>query len=116
MKSKSTPQLDQEEKTPGKGELFSSLLLDLFISLKQRSEGLLNCFVHICGLYSIGVNVQQHLWMWERPLPGGSNTQAQSLRAASEQNLKRRYIFDSIRLRTLERGGLSPVTAASLPN
>lgn len=116
MKSKSTPQLDQEEKTPGKGELFSSLLLDLFISLKQRSEGLLNCFVHICGLYSIGVNVQQHLWMWERPLPGGSNTQAQSQRAASEQNLKRRYIFDSIRLRTLERGGLSPVTAASLPN
>ncbi|XP_029700553.1 LIM domain only protein 7 isoform X7 [Takifugu rubripes] len=67
MKSKSTPQLDQDEKTPWKG-----------------------------------VNVQQHLW-WERPLPGGSNTQAQSQRAASEQDLKRRYILDSIRLRTLER-------------
>ncbi|XP_056910531.1 LIM domain only protein 7-like isoform X6 [Takifugu flavidus] len=67
MKSKSTPQLDQDEKTPWKG-----------------------------------VNVQQHLW-WERPLPGGSNTQAQSQRAASEQDLKRRYILDSIRIRTLER-------------
>lgn len=74
----------------------------------------MNCFLHICGLYSVGVNVQQHLWLWERPLPGGSNTQGQ--RAASEQDLKRRYILDSIRLRTLERGGLSPVTAASLPN
>lgn len=76
----------------------------------------MNYFVHICGLYSVGGNVQQHLWLWERPLPGGYNTQAQSQRAASEQDLKRRYILDSIRLRTLERGGLSPVTAASLPN
>lgn len=60
--------------------------------------------------------MQQHIWLWDRPLRGGSNMQTQSQRAASELDLKRRYILDSIRLRTLERGGLSPVAAASLSN
>lgn len=59
--------------------------------------------------------MKQALWLPDRPLRSGHDTQAQSQWAASELDL-RRYILDSIRLRELERGGLSPRTAAFLPN
>lgn len=68
------------------------------------------------GLHSADVNVKQALWPWDRPLRSGPETQAQSQWAASELDLKRRYFLNAIRLRELERGGLSARSAASLPN
>lgn len=77
---------------------------------------MLNYFAHVFGLYSVGVNVQQALLLWERPLHGRRGVHPQSQQSTSELDLKRRYILNSIRLKYLERGGLSPRTAASLPN
>lgn len=88
----------------------------IYIMKKEQSAWTIDCFVHVFGLYSVGVNVKQALWLPDRPLRSGHDTQAQSQWAASELDLRRRYFLDSIRLRELERGGLSPCTAASLPN
>lgn len=115
MKSKSTPQLDLEEKPPLKGEVLSASYIYLYHG-KKKSEGLLIRLVHVSGLYSVGVNVKQTLWLGDRPLRGGHDTQAQSQWAASDLDLKRRCVLNAIKIRGLERGGLSPRAAASLPN
>lgn len=99
MKSKSTPQLDHQEKTPWKGEA-SSASCGYSWSEEPFSTRL--------RAVSVGVNVHQATRRWDR-----YELQAQGQRAASELDLKKRYIFESIRLRELERGGLGPRSAAS---
>lgn len=105
MKSKSSPQLHQEVKTPWKGEVFFCVQTFIFIMKRKAEWRTIDCSVHTSGLYSVGVNVKQALWQWDQ---SGRDTQAQSQWAASELDRERRYFLHSIRLRELERGGLSP--------
>lgn len=94
-----------------------SFLCPTFIYTTNKEEWrTIDFVVHILGLRSVDVNVKQALWLWDSPLQSGDDTQAQRQWAASELDLKRRYFLNAIRLRELERGGLSPRTAASLPN
>ncbi len=120
IKSKSSPQLDEEEKPQRRGSFswftkFSiCLVLLLFDSLKivLLITPCPNAVAHTCGLNTGGMAQ----WLLEEQLRSTRDVQARSQKAASELEMERRNILNAMRYREPERGGrTSPLHLIWIP-